>query len=121
MPFAHLLLSQVVDEVAWESVSRIVDRLDAAAATPPDSASAVSPALLMRVLKLSEEVGEVAEAVIGVAGQNPVKGVSHTWDDVTMELCDVLISAMAALTTVTTDARTVFAARLAHVVDRMGA
>jgi NTP pyrophosphatase (non-canonical NTP hydrolase) len=110
-----------VDEVAWESVSRIVDRLDAAAATPPDSASAVSPALLMRVLKLSEEVGEVAEAVIGVAGQNPVKGVSHTWDDVTMELCDVLISAMAALTTVTTDARTVFAARLAHVVDRMGA
>lgn len=44
--------------------------------------------MLLRMLKLSEEV---AEAVIGVTGQNPRKGVSHTWEDVQGELCDVVI------------------------------
>ena len=34
--------------------------------------------MLLRMLKLSEEVGEVAEAVIGATGQNPRKGVTHT-------------------------------------------
>ncbi|MGW2825561.1 MazG-like family protein [Streptomyces sp. NPDC001443] len=34
--------------------------------------------LLLRILKLSEEVGEVAQAVIGATGQNPRKGVTHT-------------------------------------------
>jgi hypothetical protein len=31
-------------------------------------------ALFLRMLKLSEEVGEAAEAVIGATGQNPRKG-----------------------------------------------
>nr|WP_225860403.1 MazG-like family protein [Streptomyces triticiradicis] len=74
--------------------------------------------LLLRVLKLSEEVGEVAQAVIGATGQNPRKGVSHTWDDVRSELCDVVITAMVALRTLTPDAREVFTARLAAVADR---
>jgi hypothetical protein len=34
--------------------------------------------LLLRMLKLQEEVGEVAQAVIGVTGQNPRKGTTHT-------------------------------------------
>jgi hypothetical protein len=34
--------------------------------------------LLLRLLKLQEEVGEVAEAVIGVTGSNPRKGTTHT-------------------------------------------
>ncbi|WP_395571648.1 MazG-like family protein [Streptomyces sp. BK79] len=74
--------------------------------------------LLLRMLKLSEEVGEVAEAVIGATGQNPRKGVTHTWDDVEAELCDVVITAMVALRTLTPQAREVFARHLARVAER---
>jgi NTP pyrophosphatase (non-canonical NTP hydrolase) len=74
--------------------------------------------LLLRVLKLSEEVGEVAEAVIGAIGQNPRKGVTHTWDDVEAELCDVVITAMVALRTLTPEAREVFGRHLARVAGR---
>ncbi|MFG2792104.1 MazG-like family protein [Streptomyces sp. NPDC048419] len=74
--------------------------------------------LLLRMLKLSEEVGEVAEAVIGATGQNPRKGVTHTWEDVQGELCDVVITALVALRTLTPDAREVFMGHLARVTDR---
>ncbi|MFJ3652321.1 MazG-like family protein [Streptomyces nigra] len=74
--------------------------------------------LLLRMLKLSEEVGEVAQAVIGATGQNPRKGVTHTWDDVQSELCDVVITALVALRTLTPDAREVFTRHLARVAKR---
>ena len=74
--------------------------------------------VLLRILKLSEEVGEVAEAVIGATGQNPRKGVTHTWDDVQSELCDVVITALVALRTLTPEARAVFERHLAAVRQR---
>ncbi|MFJ9628337.1 MazG-like family protein [Streptomyces sp. NPDC091280] len=74
--------------------------------------------LLLRMLKLSEEVGEVSEAVIGVTGQNPRKGVTHTWDDVQAELCDVVITALVALRTLTPDTQEVFSSHLARVMER---
>lgn len=74
--------------------------------------------MLLRMLKLSEEVGEVAEAVIGATGQNPRKGVTHTWDDVQGELCDVVITALVALRTLTPDAREVFSRHLSRVTER---
>jgi NTP pyrophosphatase (non-canonical NTP hydrolase) len=74
--------------------------------------------MLLRILKLSEEVGEVAEAVIGATGQNPRKGVTHTWDDVQSELCDVAITALVALRTLTPQAREVFARHLERVTRR---
>ncbi|GGS20938.1 MazG-like family protein [Streptomyces griseoviridis] len=74
--------------------------------------------LLLRMLKLSEEVGEVAEAVIGATGQNPRKGVTHTWEDVEAELCDVAITALVALRTLTPQAREVFAHHLTRVTAR---
>jgi NTP pyrophosphatase (non-canonical NTP hydrolase) len=100
------------DEDTWDTVDRLHAWLDA------DRAHHGREGLLLRVLKLSEEVGEVAEAVIGATGQNPRKGVSHTWDDVRSELCDVVITAMVALRTLAPDAREVFAARLASVAER---
>jgi NTP pyrophosphatase (non-canonical NTP hydrolase) len=75
-------------------------------------------ALLLRMLKLSEEVGEVAEAVIGATGQNPRKGVTHTWQDVEAELCDVALTALIALRTLTPDARGVFEQHLERVAAR---
>ncbi|MFF8945795.1 MazG-like family protein [Streptomyces sp. NPDC014864] len=74
--------------------------------------------LLLRMLKLSEEVGEVAEAVIGATGQNPRKGTIHTWDDVQAELCDVAITALVALRTLTPQTREVFTRHLARVTAR---
>src|SRR3954471_16979508 len=73
---------------------------------------------LLRILKLSEEVGEVAQAVIGATGQNPRKGVTHTWEDVQAELCDVVITALVALRTLTPDTREVFTRHLARVTGR---
>jgi NTP pyrophosphatase (non-canonical NTP hydrolase) len=74
--------------------------------------------MLLCMLKLSEEVGEVAQAVIGVTGQNPRKGVTHTWDDVQGELCDVVITALVALRTLTPDTQQVFTRHLARVMER---
>jgi NTP pyrophosphatase (non-canonical NTP hydrolase) len=74
--------------------------------------------LLLRMLKLSEEVGEVAQAVIGATGQNPRKGTTHTWQDVEAELCDVVITALVALRTLTPQAREVFGRHLARVTER---
>ena len=74
--------------------------------------------MLLCMLKLSEEVGEVAQAVIGVTGQNPRKGVTHTWDDVQGELCDVVITALVALRMLTPDTQEVFTRHLARVMER---
>ncbi|MFJ3894517.1 MazG-like family protein [Streptomyces sp. NPDC090083] len=74
--------------------------------------------MLVCMLKLSEEVGEVAQAVIGATGQNPRKGVTHTWEDVQGELCDVVITALVALRTLTPDTREVFTRHLDRVMAR---
>ncbi|MEW2219727.1 MazG-like family protein [Streptomyces sp. NPDC006990] len=51
----------------------------------------------LQVLKLSEETGEAAQAVIGVQGTNPRKGYSHAWEDVHAEVADVAITGLVAL------------------------
>ncbi len=74
----------------WASVRRFSAHLDEVNGTSEHE-------LALRLLKLSEEVGEVTEAYIGMVGQNPRKGVTHTREDVAEELCDVMITAMVAL------------------------
>ncbi|WNZ12114.1 MazG-like family protein [Streptomyces sp. 11x1] len=96
----------------WRSVTRLYAWLEA------DQPYGGQEGLLLRMLKLQEEVGEVAQAVIGATGQNPRKGTTHTWDDVQSELCDVVITALVALRTLTPDARAVFDAHLAGVTAR---
>ncbi|MGD9485054.1 MazG-like family protein [Streptomyces sp. TRM70308] len=83
----------------------------------PDQAH--SERRLLRILKISEEVGEVSEAVHGALGANPRKGESHTWGDVEKELCDVVVTALIALSTVTPDAEKVLDSRLGQLVDRI--
>lgn len=60
-------------------------------------------AVPLRVLKVAEEAGEAAAALIGVSGQNPRKGTSHTTADLAAELCDVIVAASVALATVVPD------------------
>ncbi|MFF4403646.1 MazG-like family protein [Streptomyces sp. NPDC001404] len=51
----------------------------------------------LRLMKLTEEAGKVTAAYIGLVGQNPRKGVTHTRGDVAAELCGVIITAATAL------------------------
>ncbi|MFI8965080.1 MazG-like family protein [Streptomyces sp. NPDC053493] len=104
--------SGTASEPIWTTVGRLQAWLTEHQQLPPDQE------ILLRVLKLSEEVGETAQAVIGATGQNPRKGRSHTWQDVEAELCDVVITAMVALRTLTPDAAEVFARHLRRVAER---
>ena len=97
---------------AWGTIGQIVNWLDESSTLPPDTET------LLRIMKLTEEAGEVSQAVIGVMGQNPRKGVTHTWDDVQAEICDVILTAMVVLATLTPGARDVFNAHLARVAQR---
>jgi NTP pyrophosphatase (non-canonical NTP hydrolase) len=95
-------------------VQRLRDWLDSDAAPATDA-----DVRLLRVLKIGEEFGEVAEAVHGAMGANPRKGASHTWDDVHKELADVIVTSMVALATLTPDAEKILDARLQHLIARV--
>lgn len=84
------------DHNPWDDVEKLTTWLDASNGTSEQE-------LILRVLKIQEEAGEVAQAVIGMVGQNPRKGVTHTELDVIAELCDVIVTAMVAVNTITGD------------------
>jgi hypothetical protein len=65
--------------------------------------------LTCRILKVTEEAGEAAGAWIGVLGQNPRKGVTHSREDVVAELADVAITALVAIESLGFDAQQVLA------------
>ncbi|MFD8981932.1 MazG-like family protein [Streptomyces sp. NPDC059564] len=68
----------------------------------------------LQVLKIGEEFGEAAQAVIGVRGSNPRKGFSHDWSDVQAEVADTAITALVALARMRPDdAEEYFARQLA--------
>jgi NTP pyrophosphatase (non-canonical NTP hydrolase) len=97
---------QLREELMWDQVGR----LDAYHGDVPAE---------VRLLKLTEEVGEVADAFIGMHGLNARKGVCRTRDD----LLDVIITAAVAMNGVTGDAdeaRGHLERRLAAVTERAG-
>ncbi|WP_223182512.1 MULTISPECIES: MazG-like family protein [unclassified Streptomyces] len=68
----------------------------------------------LQVLKLAEEVGEAAQAVVGARATNPRKGRSHSWEQVQEEVADVVITGMVTLARMRpADAREYFEAVLA--------
>lgn len=77
----------------------------------------------MRILKLTEEVGEAAEALIGVRGMNSRKGICRTSGDLLDELADVIITAAVAMSAVTgggaDEARSHFEQRLQTITARI--
>lgn len=75
----------------------------------------------MRVLKLVEEAGEAAAAYIGMVGQNPRKGVTHSQYDLLAELADVAVTALCAMQHFTRDAaatRGMLAAKVNGIIAR---
>jgi hypothetical protein len=104
-PEGYDLFEHVADITAW---------LDAC---NPHSAHEDS----MRVLKLVEESGEAAAAYIGMAGQNPRKGVTHSLDDLLSELADVALTALCAIQHFTRDEQTtraILAAKTHRIITR---
>lgn len=98
----------------WDDIEALRHWLDEANGTGQDE-------LILRILKVQEEAGEVAQAVIGMVGQNPRKGVTHTEQDVIGELLDVAITAMVAVDTITQDpvlSRGLMAAKLGAIRAR---
>lgn len=97
----------------WSTIRSLVDWLD-------DQNGRDQQEITLRLLKLSEEAGEVAQAWIGVQGQNPRKGVTHTRADVADELCDVIVTAAVALASVIDDPDGHLNAKLARIAARSG-
>ncbi|MEU3726360.1 MazG-like family protein [Streptomyces sp. NPDC031705] len=99
-----------MNSVSWDTVRALAAHFDASAAErgvrPPQSH-------VIQVLKIGEEFGEAAQAVIGASGSNPRKGRSHSWDDVHDEVCDVIITGMVTLARMRPDAADYFARQLA--------
>lgn len=76
--------------------------------------------LLRRCIKITEEAGEVIEALFGALGENPRKGQTHTMDDVRRELLDVALAALAAIAHFDTgDSIDYLQSHATHVYDRL--
>jgi len=92
----------------WKTVADLVAWLDSINGRSQEE-------ITLRILKITEEAGEVAQAWIGVTGQNPRKGVTHTVADVQGELIDVMVTAAVALASVTDDPAAALDAKLAQI------
>ncbi|MCZ7373983.1 MazG-like family protein [Micromonospora sp. WMMC250] len=101
-----------MDESIWEAARASRSWLDNANGTGQTE-------LTCRILKLTEEAGEASAAWIGLLGQNPRKGVTHTREDVAAELADVAFTALVAIESLGLDAQTVLAACAAKVRSRL--
>ncbi len=101
-----------MDELIWNTARTARGWLDAANGTGDTE-------LTCRLLKLTEEAGEVAAAWIGTLGQNPRKGVTHTREDVAAELADVVFTALVAIESLGLDARSVVSGCAAKVHARL--
>ncbi|MFJ9726855.1 MazG-like family protein [Streptomyces sp. NPDC101209] len=98
--------------VLWPVTGRIVRALNAANGTGEHETA-------MRLMKVVEEAGEASAAYIGMTGQNPRKGTTHTPDDVADELCDVIIAAAVALHSFTPHSPAVLEAKLHAAARRL--
>ena len=87
----------MVDRI-WSAARRWREFLDEQNGTDPLE-------LTCRIMKITEEAGEAAQAWIGVLGQNPRKGVTHTTEDVVGELADVAFTALVAIASLGADPR----------------
>ncbi|MET8233855.1 MazG-like family protein [Micromonospora sp. NPDC005298] len=101
-----------MDDSIWDAARAARGWLDAANGTGQTE-------LTCRILKLTEEAGEASAAWIGLLGQNPRKGVTHTREDVAAELADVAFTAFVAIESLGLDARTIMDASAEKVRSRL--
>ena len=104
----------MVEEPIWPAVEAARQWLDSANGTLPLE-------LTCRILKVTEEAGEAAAAWIGLLGQNPRKGVTHTHAEVAGELADVAFTALVAIASLDLDPEEHLAACAAKLRTRLAA
>jgi hypothetical protein len=116
-----------VEAIAAERV-RVAEAAAHHAATISDSALGISDALnasyaagtdpelilWRRLTKVSEEAGEVQNALRGYVGENPRKGFTHSREDLITELLDCAGAALGAVAHLTNDDT-----GLARLADRL--
>lgn len=95
----------------WPALAGLAEWLDRSNGTSQQETT-------LRLLKVTEEAGEMAQAWIGYTGQNPRKGTTHTAEDVADELCDVAVTALVALFSIIPDPEQHFAGKLATIATR---
>jgi NTP pyrophosphatase (non-canonical NTP hydrolase) len=100
------------DAKIWAGVASAKDWLD-------DHNGAETLELTCRILKVTEEAGEAAQAWIGALGQNPRKGVTHSREDVVAELADVAFTALVAIGSLGGDPESALTACAAKVAKRL--
>lgn len=98
----------------WSTIRGLVDWLDSRNGRGDHE-------IAMRLLKVTEEAGEVAQAYLGVHGQNPRKGITNIVPDVQDELCDVIVTAAVALASLVGNPEDVLTAKLAKIANRAAA
>lgn len=98
-------------DAVWDAIAQAKSWLD-------DANGSTDQELTCRILKVTEEAGEVAGAWIGVLGQNPRKGVTHGRGDVVNELADVAMAALVAIASLGHDPREVMERCAAKVASR---
>ncbi|MEV8523195.1 MazG-like family protein [Streptomyces sp. NPDC052000] len=98
----------------WSTIRGLVDWLDSRNGRSDHE-------IAMRLMKITEEAGEVVQAYLGVHGQNPRKGITHIVPDVQDELCDVIVTAAVALASLVGNPETVLAVKLDKISARAAA
>lgn len=104
--------------IVAEGIHTLVLWLDGGKERPPNE-------ILLRILKIQEEAGEVAEAVINLAGQNPRKPKPSTpegLEAIAKELSDVAVTALVALESICPNnevAMNTFVERVEFLIDRI--
>ncbi|MFC9794691.1 MazG-like family protein [Streptomyces sp. NPDC057695] len=82
------------DDDPWDTIRSLAARFTA---LDTERGISAEEQWTLQVLKLAEEVGEAAQAVIGVRAVNPRKGRSHEWEQVQEEVVDAVITGMVSL------------------------
>jgi hypothetical protein len=95
----------------WEHIDNVLTWVDEA-----NGRSELETA--RRLLKVVEEIGEVASAYIGMVGQNPRKGITHDRDDLLAELYDSVVTGLIAAATIADDVPAARAALDRHLARR---
>ena len=101
----------MISSEQWSTIRNLVTWLDA-------SNGRTDQEITLRILKITEEAGEAAQAWIGVMGQNPRKGVTHTHPQVQDELVDVIVTAAVALASLVDNPGYVLDQKLAKIAAR---
>ena len=105
--------TEIPGDPLWPAIRALVAWLDAANGRSEQETA-------LRLLKLTEEVGEVSQAYINLQGQNPRKAHQPgTREQVADELVDVAVTALTTLSSFTEDPQALVADKLHRILARL--